>query len=78
MPSQPWPLMSEVVGRTNVNKKMPNNLTDANEKMPNNFIPRETSKVNENSPNNFIAREKPPKRKFIPFTIDNYEQKNAT
>jgi len=36
MPSQPWPLMSEVVGRTNVNKKMPNNLTDANEKMPNN------------------------------------------
>lgn len=36
MDSQPWPLMSEVVGRTNVNKKMPNNLTDANEKMPNN------------------------------------------
>ena len=36
MPSQPWPLMSEVVGRTNVNKKMPNNLTDAKEKMPNN------------------------------------------
>jgi hypothetical protein len=28
--------MSEVVGRTNVNKKMPNNLTDAKEKMPNN------------------------------------------
>ena len=36
MPSQPWPLMSEVVGRTNVNKKMPNNLTDMKEKMPNN------------------------------------------
>jgi len=31
-----WPLMSEVVGRTNVNKKMPNNSTDTNEKMPNN------------------------------------------
>ena len=28
--------MSEVVGRENVNKKMPNNLTNANEKMPNN------------------------------------------
>lgn len=34
--TQPWPLMSEVVGRTNVNKKMPNNLTDTKEKMPNN------------------------------------------
>ena len=32
----PWPLMSEVVGRRNVNKKMPNNSTDTNEKMPNN------------------------------------------
>ena len=31
-----WPLMSEVVGRTNVNKKMPNNSTDTKEKMPNN------------------------------------------
>ena len=28
--------MSEVVGRENVNKKMSNNLTDANEKKPNN------------------------------------------
>jgi len=28
--------MSEVVGRTNVNKKMPNNSTDTKEKMPNN------------------------------------------
>lgn len=36
MPSQPWPLMSEVVGRTNVKEKMPNNLTDTKEKMPNN------------------------------------------
>ena len=27
---------SEVVGRANVNKKMPNNLTDTKEKMPNN------------------------------------------
>ena len=34
--TQPWPLMSEVVGRANVNKKMPNNSTDTNEKMPNN------------------------------------------
>jgi hypothetical protein len=31
-----WPLMSEVVGRANVNKKMPNNSTDTKEKMPNN------------------------------------------
>ena len=31
-----WPLMSEVVGRANVNKKMPNNSTDMKEKMPNN------------------------------------------
>ena len=36
MPNNSWPLMSEVVGRENVNKKMPNNLTNANEKMPNN------------------------------------------
>ena len=34
--SHPWPLMSEVVGKTNVNKKMSNNSTNANEKMPNN------------------------------------------
>ena len=34
--TQPRPLMSEVVGKTNVNKKMPNNSTDAKEKMPNN------------------------------------------
>ena len=34
--TQPWPLMSEVVGKTNVNKKMPNNSTDTKEKMPNN------------------------------------------
>tara|TARA_Y100001951_G_scaffold101354_1_gene106099 strand:+ start:1473 stop:1673 length:201 start_codon:yes stop_codon:yes gene_type:complete len=63
-------------------KKMPNNFIPhealkVNENLPNNFIPRETSKANESSPNNFIAREKPPKRKFISFTIDNYEQKNA-
>jgi hypothetical protein len=49
-----------------------------NKKTPNNFIPREASKVNEKTPNSFIPREKPPKREFIPFTIDdNYEQKNA-
>jgi hypothetical protein len=36
IPNSPWPLMSEVVGRENVNKKTPNNLTNANEKMPNN------------------------------------------
>jgi len=36
MPNNSWPLMSEVVGRENVNKKMSNNLTNANEKMPNN------------------------------------------
>ena len=31
-----WPLMSEVAGKANVNKKMPNNLPDTKEKMPNN------------------------------------------
>tara|TARA_Y100000296_G_scaffold81497_1_gene108780 strand:- start:3944 stop:4366 length:423 start_codon:yes stop_codon:yes gene_type:complete len=31
-----WLLVSEVVGRANVNKKMPNNSTDTKEKMPNN------------------------------------------
>ena len=36
MPSQAWPLMSEVVGRSNVNKKMPNNKLNTKEKMPNN------------------------------------------
>ena len=56
---------------------MKNLRANMKKKMPNNFIPRETLKVNENSPNNFIACEKPPKRKFIPFTLDNYEQKNA-
>jgi len=48
-----------------------------NKKTPNKFYPREALIVNEKTPNNFISREKPPKRKFIPFTVDNYEQKNA-
>ena len=34
--TQSWPLMSEVVGRSNVNKKMPNNKLNTKEKMPNN------------------------------------------
>ena len=68
--------------RANMKKKMPNNFIPretlkVNENLPNNFIPREASKANESSPNNFIPREKPPKGKFIPFTVDNYEQKNA-
>ena len=56
---------------------MKNLMANMKKKTPNNFIPRETLKVNESSPNNLIPREKSPKRKFTPFTVDNYEQKNA-
>ena len=45
MPKLLWPLMSEVVGRANVNEKMPNK------------IHTRESKVNEKSPNKMRVRE---------------------
>jgi hypothetical protein len=47
MPKLLWPLMSEVVGRANVNEKMPNK------------IHTRESKVNEKSPNKMRVCEAP-------------------